>query len=180
MKLMLVKDGCGIECQVPRSDRGRWFEGCRKIGKIRTLFRLCWVVKRHDLDLPAFLVLKNESGVRIAMKKTICFSLEALAISALICFAFENAGLAQNKNWNKTISVEVRAPDHKPNGKTWDLDIPVMIGALMPTLGDPAPDMMLCVVDGAGASSCIHKAERNAAGVPYSICQNAYVCDFTN
>src|SRR5262249_23228635 len=87
---------------------------------------------------------------------------------------------AQSGGWDKSVVIEVRAPDHKPDGKTWDLEIPVLIGALMPTMGDPAPDMMLCIVDTAGGEDCIHGPGRNAAGVPYSICPNAYVCSFSN
>ncbi len=82
--------------------------------------------------------------------------------------------------WDKTVSVEIIAPDHKPDGKTWDLDIPVMIGAAMPNLGDPAPDMMLCVVDGTGGDNCVHEQTVNHFGVPFSICPNAYKCTFGN
>lgn len=86
----------------------------------------------------------------------------------------------QAQIWNKSVTVEIRAPDHKPDGKTWDLEIPVLFGALMPTMGDPAPDMMLCVVDTAGHENCIHDSRLNPAGVPLSICPNAYVCTFSN
>jgi hypothetical protein len=90
------------------------------------------------------------------------------------------AAYTQTGDWDKSITLEVRAPDHRKDGKTWDMEIPVLIGAFMPTAGDPAPDMMLCVVDGAGREHCIHEASRNAMGVPYSICPNAYVCTFSN
>lgn len=87
---------------------------------------------------------------------------------------------AQPAKFDKTVSVEANAPNHKPNGKTWDLEIPVMIGILMPNLGDPAPDMMLCVVDGTSANYCIHDSTSNQLGVPFSICRNAYKCTFPN
>jgi hypothetical protein len=87
---------------------------------------------------------------------------------------------AQPAAWDKNVAVEVIAPDHRPDGKTWDLDIPVMIGAAMPNLGDPAPDMMLCVVDLKGAENCIHDPAVNRFGVPLSICPNVYKCTFGN
>jgi hypothetical protein len=111
------------------------------------------------------------------------FSIACYTVAAgILSGALVQPGLsqAQAPSWDKSITVEIRAPDHKPDGKTWDMEIPVLIGALMPTMGDPAPDMMLCVVDTAGHDFCIHEAKRNQAGVPYSICPNAYICTFSN
>jgi hypothetical protein len=114
------------------------------------------------------------------MKRIASVSWSGLAVLALVAALPGDRAEAQKPKWDRTISVEVRAPDHKPNGKTWDLEIPVMISVAMPTMGDPAPDMMLCVVDESGAEDCIHNTTRNRFGVPYSICPNAYVCNFAN
>jgi hypothetical protein len=40
--------------------------------------------------------------------------------------------------------------------------------------------MMLCVVDTVGQDNCIHDSKKNPAGVPFSICPNAFVCNFSS
>src|ERR1700722_5024887 len=105
-------------------------------------------------------------------------SWSGLAVFALACTLTDRPAAAQSSKWDRTISVEVHAPYFKPNGKTWDLELPIFINE--PFLGDPAPDMMLCVVDESGADACIHDSTNNRFGVPLSICQNRYVCNFTN
>jgi hypothetical protein len=91
-----------------------------------------------------------------------------------------SAIFGQTERWDKSITVEIRAPEHKADGKTWDVEVPVLVGPVMPNAGNPAPDMMLCIVDGSGGQNCIHDSKRNHFGVPYSICQDQYVCSFTN
>ncbi len=109
-------------------------------------------------------------------REVLFLTASVLATTASLC----HDARAQASTWDKTVSVEIIAPDHKPNGKPWDLDVPVMIGPIMPNAGDPAPDMMLCVVDTTGADNCIHDKTVNHYGVPFSICPNAFKCTFGN
>jgi hypothetical protein len=100
----------------------------------------------------------------------------------LNCFAFL-AGLAaparcQPASWDKTVSLEVRAPERKKNGMGWHLQVPVMLGPFMPSVGIEAPSMMLCIVDEAGAHQCTRKPNKAIAPALDSICPFSNVCNF--
>jgi hypothetical protein len=106
-----------------------------------------------------------------------------IRLPAMVILALAAVPLCGDQPATRTVSVEVHAPDHKPNGKPWDVNpmiiLPIFLSP-MDSVGNPNPDMMLCVIDASGASNCIHDTRVNHWGVPYSICRDSLVCDFTN
>jgi len=109
------------------------------------------------------------------MKATLLFLLTAITIAA-----WQEEIPA---NWTRLITIQAEAKTNKLNGRPWDANdvsimppLPHMLGAVFFPVTAPAPDMLICIADEAGAKRCYHHTKRNALGVPYSLCPNSYSC----
>ncbi len=86
-------------------------------------------------------------------------------------------------NWTHQITIQAEAKSTKLSGSPWDANdvsimppLPHILGAVFFPATAPAPDMLICITDEAGAKTCYHRTQKNAMGVPYSLCPNSYSC----
>jgi hypothetical protein len=82
--------------------------------------------------------------------------------------------------WGKMMTIQLEAKRDKGSGKPWDASdltvIPPGLHNIFFPLTAPAPDLFLCIVDEDGQSQCQYSENRNAVGVPISLCPNEFKC----